>query len=265
LVTGGSRGLGREMALALKEGGADVMISGRSDGDAFRGTAAELASAGPGRSAHHAADVGDPAACEKLVAATIAAFGRIDVLVNNAGLGMRRISETFTTRPTRFWETEPEDWRAIIETNLNGAFYMARAATRHMVGQGRGKILNISTSAPTMVRPGYSPYGPGKAALEAASRVWAQDLAGTGVTVNVYLPGGASDTDLIPGGAGRRGADGQLLPADIMRRGIVWLASTRSDHVTGGRYTARLWDPSLPPDEAAAGARSAPCDVPAIL
>ena len=116
-----------------------------------------------------------------------------------------------------------------------------------------------------MVRRGYSPYGPSKAALEAASRIWAQDLEGTGVTVNAYLPGGASDTDLIPGGEGRAGADGNLLPASIMRRGIVWLCGPGSDGITGARYTARAWDEALPPEEAAAGARSPHAAVPAIL
>jgi 3-oxoacyl-[acyl-carrier protein] reductase len=120
-----------------------------------------------------------------------------------------------------------------------------------------------------MVRRGYAPYGPSKAALEAMSRVWAQDLAGTGVTVNVYLPGGAADTDLLPPGPGKKGADGNLLPASVMRRGVRWLCSSASDGVTGQRFIARLWpeadghgrtDPA-----AAAAARSAPVDKPAIM
>ena len=152
-----------------------------------------------------------------------------------------------------------------MATNLDGAFHTAAAAARVMVARGGGKIVTVSTSAPTMVRRGYSPYGPAKAALEAASRIWAQDLEGTGVTVNVYLPGGASDTGLIPGGPGRAGADGNLLPAAVMRRGIVWLCSAASDGMTGGRYVARLWDEALPPDEAAAGARDAPSSCPAIM
>lgn len=168
---------------------------------------------------------------------------------------MRLISETFTTEPTRFWETDPGAWSRIVAVNLNGSFHMARAAVPGMIAQGGGKIVNISTSAQTMTRRGYAPYGPSKAALEAASLIWAQDLAGTGVSVNLYLPGGASDTALIPGGAGRAGADGMLLPASMMRRGIVWLCGPASDGVTGERYVARFWDDGAPAAEAAAAAR----------
>ena len=116
-----------------------------------------------------------------------------------------------------------------------------------------------------MVRQGYAPYGPSKAALEATSRIWAQDLQNTGVTVNVYLPGGASDTDFIPGGVNRRGADGNLLPASIMRRGAVWLSSALSDGVTGGRFIARAWDDTAASPVAPAGARSKSCEAPVIM
>src|SRR5690606_10784991 len=128
-------------------------------------------------------------------------------------------------------------------------------AVPHMVAQGFGKVINISTSDQTMVRKGYSPYGPTKAALEAASRVWAQDLEGTGVEVYVYLPGGAADTDLLPSGPDRKGADGNLLPPSIMRRAILWLCADDSTGMSGGRYIARMWDEALPAAEAAAAAR----------
>jgi len=262
IVTGAARGLGREMALELAQAGARVVLTASADSDALRDTVEQIA---PDRVLALVADAADPAEAERVVARTQAHFGRVDVLVNNAGRGMRLISETFNTTPTRFWETRPEDWRSIIDVNLNGAFYMARAVTPGMIAQGFGKIINISTSDMTMVRRGYAPYGPSKAGLEAASRVWAQDLAGTGVDVNVYLPGGAADTDLLPPGPGKKGADGNLLPASIMRKGIGWLCSDRSNGVTGARFIARLWDQALDPDTAAAGARSAPVDRPAIL
>jgi 3-oxoacyl-[acyl-carrier protein] reductase len=204
-------------------------------------------------------------ACEAAVTQTLARFDRVDVLVNNAGVGMRLISERFNTEPTKFWEAAPDAWKAIVDTNVTGAFNMARAAVPGMVARGFGKVINVSTSDQTMVRKGYSPYGLSKAALEAASRVWAQDLEGTGVTVNVYLPGGAADTDLLPSGPGKKGADGNLLPPSIMRRGIRWLCSDASNGQTGGRYVARLWDEALPAHEAAAGARSAHVDKPAIM
>lgn len=264
IVTGASRGLGREMALEMAGAGMRVCMVGSTKSAALDETLAEALAAGCEAIAL-GADVADYAACEQAVAGTIAAFGRVDVLVNNAGLGMRLISQSFNVEPTRFWEASPEAWRRIIDANVNGAFNMARAAVPHMVEQGFGKVINISTSDQTMVRKGYSPYGPSKAALEAMSRVWAQDLAGTGVDVNVYLPGGAADTDLLPPGPGKKGADGNLLPASIMRRGIRWLCSDASNGHTGGRYIARLWNEALPPPEAAAGARSPSVPKPSIM
>ncbi|WP_051294475.1 SDR family NAD(P)-dependent oxidoreductase [Gemmobacter nectariphilus] len=262
LITGASRGLGREMALDLAEAGARVVLTASADSPDWQDT---LAGIGPDRALGIIADAANPAEAERVVAEAEARFGRVDVLVNNAGRGMRLISETFNTVPTRFWEARPEDWRAIIEVNLNGAFYMARAVTPGMIARGFGKIINISTSDQTMVRRGYAPYGPSKAGLEAASRVWAQDLAGTGVDVNVYLPGGAADTALLPPGLDRKGADGNLLPPSIMRRGIGWLCSDQSNGVTGARFIARLWDEALEPAAAAAGARSPAVERPSIM
>lgn len=242
LVTGGARGLGREMALELLALGARVVATGSAASPALDDLAQAAEALGAGdRCWATVADVTRFDDCERLAEATARRFGPVEVLVNNAGRGMRLVSETFNTEPTRFWETAPEAWRAIVETNLDGAFYMARATVPGMVARGFGKVLNISTSDPTMVRRGYAPYGPSKAALEAASRVWAQDLAGTGVDVNVYLPGGAADTDLLPPGLDRKGADGNLLPAAVMRRGIGWLCSDASNGVTGRRFIARLW------------------------
>lgn len=265
MVTGGSRGLGREMVLALAGVGAAVAVVGSRPGGALDDTVAEANRLGAGRAVAIAADVADYAQCEAAATAALDAIGPIDVLINNAGLGMRRVSETFNTKPTRFWETEPEAWKEIIDTNVNGVFNMARVLVPGMVSRGFGKVINISTSDQTMVRQGYSPYGPSKAALEAMSRVWAQDLAGTGVDVNVYLPGGAADTDLLPPSPDKKGADGNLLPADIMRRAILWLVDDQSNGMTGGRYIARLWDESLAPSEAAGASRVPSVPKPAIM
>lgn len=265
LVSGASRGLGREMALEMVAAGMRVAFCGSRSSEALENAVTEANAMNRGAAMAVAADVADYAACECAVAATLSAFGGLDVLVNNAGLGMRLISERFNTEPSNFWEADPDAWRRVVETNLIGAFNMARAAAPGMVTQGFGKIINISTSDQTMVRRGYSPYGPSKAALEAASRVWAQDLEGTGVDVNVYLPGGAADTDLLPPGPARKGADGNLLPAAIMRRGIAWLCADESNGTSGARFIARLWDESLDPTQAALGARAPSVDKPVIM
>lgn len=243
LITGGARGLGREMALALAEAGARLCITGASETSELTQTAQDLAKLTDSSnvvSMH--ADVTDQSAARATVAACIEHFGRLDVLVNNAGRGMRLISETFNTVPTRFWEADAEAWQRIVDVNVNGPFLMAQAAVPHMLAQKFGKIINISTSDQTMVRGGYAPYGPSKAFLEAASRVWANDLAGTGIDVNVLLPGGATDTDLLPPAANKRGADGNLLSPAVMRAPILWLASDDSNGHTGERYIGRLWN-----------------------
>ncbi|MFY9210924.1 MAG: SDR family oxidoreductase [Aestuariivita sp.] len=242
LVTGGSRGLGREMALALAEAGAKLAITGSQPSAALDQTRDAIGE----NAIALVADVTNADAAAQAVAQTVAAFGRLDVLINNAGLGMRVISETFNTVATRFWEAEPDAWRRIVETNVNGPFLMAQAAVPQMLAQGFGKIINISTSDQTMIRRGYAPYGPTKAFLEAASRVWAEDLKGTGVDVNVLLPGGATDTDLLPPAPDKKGADGNLLSPDIMRAPALWLSSDVSNGITGARYIARLWQDAQP-------------------
>ena len=243
LITGGSRGLGREMAMALAKAGARLVITGGSETPQLAQTAADLRHfVGDEHVLPIVADVTDEAATLNTIDACVAKFGRIDVLVNNAGRGMRLISETFNTVPTRFWEAKSDAWRRIVDVNVNGPFLMARTAIPHMLAQGFGKIVNISTSDQTMVRNGYAPYGPSKAFLEAASRVWAQDLSGTGIDVNVLLPGGAADTDLLPPSPDKKGADGHLLSPKVMCEPILWLASDLSNGHTGERYIARLWD-----------------------
>jgi 3-oxoacyl-[acyl-carrier protein] reductase len=123
-----------------------------------------------------------------------------------------------------------------------------------MIARGWGRIINISTSLDTMQRKNNSPYGVTKAALDAASLIWAADLEGTGVTVNILLPGGMVDTD------GTRPSTPQrpTLPVEVMNASLLWLASPASDGHTGERYVGRNWRLDLPSAQAAAGALEAP-------
>jgi len=107
---------------------------------------------------------------------------------------------------------------------------------------GASAIVTIASGLAAAVAPGFGPYGAAKAFLEAASRIWAHDLAGSGVDVNVLLPGGAADTDLLPPSPDRKGADGYLLCPGVMRAPILRLASDASTGHTGERYIARLWN-----------------------
>ncbi len=267
IITGGGRGLGLEMARALARAGCRVAISGARDDADLRSAQDELAAiAGPANVLALKADVASWTDCEALAGLALERFGRIDALINNAGRGMLELSATFNTQPALFWHSDPQGIRNIIDANVLGPFLMARACVPHMVAQGFGRVVNISTSAGTMVRKGYAPYGPSKAALEAMSAVWARDLEGSGVTVNVLLPGGATDTRLLPGhGADRRGADGQLLSPTLMAAPTLWLISDASGASNGERYIAKDWNTALPADTAAAGARQARQALPAIM
>ncbi len=253
IVTGGGRGLGRAMTMALTEAGADVVVAGHIPHD-LDPIKFEVERQGKGRCHPVLADVRKSDNCERAVGAALDRFGHLDILVNNAGLGMTLVSPTFTSTPPKFWTVTPDAWRSIMETNANGPFNMARAAAPHMVRRGWGRIVNVTTGIETMQQRGYSPYGPSKAALEAASHAWAGDLEGTGVTVNILTPGGPADTDLLPGRKGEPDRDGTgrtLLSPDVMKAPIVWLASELSDGVSAYRFSGCDWDSNLPPTEAA--------------
>jgi 3-oxoacyl-[acyl-carrier protein] reductase len=139
---------------------------------------------------------------------------------------------------------------------------MARSAASVLIRSGCGRIVNITTSLPTMQRRANSPYGVSKAAIEAETLIWAKDLEGTGVTVNSLIPGGAADTDFVHAAsrAALRAEGRTLLPPSVMVAPIIWLASTLSSGVTGHRFVGKLWDDALPPEQAAGRARE-----PAVL
>jgi NAD(P)-dependent dehydrogenase (short-subunit alcohol dehydrogenase family) len=262
IVTGAGRGLGRSMALGLARAGAGVVVTAarnRREIDLVAEEAAKIPGAGAIRPL--LADVANEEDSRRVVSETLREFGGVHILVNNAGRGMRFVSEKFFDTPTKFWETDPTVWKMIIDTNVNGPFLMARAVAPHMLSQRWGRIVNISINQETMRRPGFSPYGPSKAALESETIIWAQDLAGTGVTVNALLPGGATDTGMVPQDIPshlRR----QLLHPDIMIAPLLWLVSEAAGGVTGSRFDAKLWDAALPPEQAAEKSRSPSAVIP---
>ena len=126
---------------------------------------------------------------------------------------------------------------------------MARAVAPHMMRAGHGRIVTVTTSLGTMLREGYILYGASKAAAEAATAVMSADLAGTGVTANVLVPGGMTDTRIVPDAAV---ADrSRLLRPEIMAPPLLWLVSDSAAGVSGRRFLAAHWDTALPPAEAA--------------
>ena len=182
-------------------------------------------------------DVRDEAVVDATIAEVWERLGGLDVLVNNAGIGMRTVNPRFLTDPQPFWEVTPAGFRDVVDTKVTGTFLVARAVAPRMVAAGSGRIVNISMSESTMTRRGFVPYGPSGAAVEALSRVMAADLAGTPVTVNMLLPGGPTATGMVPEDTPPEVRERLLDPA-VMGPPIVWLASPRAAGVHDQRIVA---------------------------
>jgi NAD(P)-dependent dehydrogenase (short-subunit alcohol dehydrogenase family) len=236
IVTGAGRGIGRAAAEGLAAAGCRVIATAAREPDEL----VSLVTAFPDQVVALRADVTNAADCEHCVEMAVSRFGRLDVLVNNAGRGMRTISSRFMIEPTKFWQADIDAWRTLIDTNVNGPFLMARAAVPIMLRAGWGRIVNISMNYETMRRAGFSPYGPSKAALESETIIWAQDLAGTGITVNALLPGGATRTGMIPPDLPEP-IRAKLLDPQIIVPPLLYLASSQSDDVSARRFVANLW------------------------
>ncbi len=236
LVTGGTSGLGRAMAQALAVAGARVAITGRDD-DRARRAAEELGDGVLGVKL----DVRDVESVSAGVREAVAAFGGLDVLVNNAGIGIRTVNPRFMTVPQPFWQVEPAAFRDVLETKATGTFLVTRTVVPLMLEAGHGRVVTISMSEPTMTRRGFVPYGPSGAAVEALARVMAADLADTPVTANLLLPGGATATGMVPEQTREQMGDALLDPA-IMGPPIVWLASAAANGVHDERIVARHFD-----------------------
>jgi 3-oxoacyl-[acyl-carrier protein] reductase len=252
IITGGAGGMGSVMTLALIGDGARVVAIDTSQDrlDALATKAATIG--GEGSFLGLRADITLVEECERIVDAVLTRFSAVNILVNAAGIGMQTIRANYMKEPVRFWEIDPERWQKLMDVNWKGAYLMARAVTPHLLRQGWGRIVNVTTSLDTMYRGNYTPYGMSKAALEAATVSWSEDLKGSGVTVNVLVPGGPTNTSFIPQGAPFDRA--AMVQPEVMAAPIHWLASPASDRVTGCRIVARDWDVRLAADEAAKAA-----------
>jgi NAD(P)-dependent dehydrogenase (short-subunit alcohol dehydrogenase family) len=241
IVTGAASGMGRAMALGLSQAGFDVVAVDREAGGL---------STLPAPIRPVTADLARPDSFDMVASETVAAFGRIDVLINNAGIGQASIRADQRRKPLRFWEATPEQWNRFLTVNATAPIMMSRAVLPQMLKANAGRIITVTTSLGTMVREGYLLYGSSKAAAESAMAVLAADLAGTGVTANVLVPGGMTDTPLV-GDAGDRS---KMLRPEIMLPPLLWLVSDEAAAVSGRRFIAADWDTRLSPAQAAEAA-----------
>jgi len=178
VVTGGSRGIGRAIAVRLATQGADVAVSYRGNAAAAEETAAAIQALGR-RALPFQGDVTDPAAADALVKAALEAFGKVDILVNNAGI----------TRDDLIMRMSLEDWRDVLETNLFGAFYAIKAVTRPMLKARAGRIINITSVSGQAGQTGQANYSAAKAGLIGLTKATARELASRGITCNAVAPG----------------------------------------------------------------------------
>ena len=254
VVTGAAGGFGRELVRGLLGAGAKVAaldVDGKRLDElaAMHGEALDA-----GRLATTRADISRYDECEAAVAEARAKLGGLHILVNNGALGMGIIRVDHMTELVEIHEITPEIWDRFVAVNLSGAWYMTRAAVDGMLAQGWGRIVNVTTSMFTMLRGKFHPYGPAKAGLEAMSAGHAAEFEGRGVTVNVVVPGGPSDTPMVPMEAGFDRAT--MIQPTAMVPPILWLCSEAGGAHTGHRYIAANWDAAAGPVAAAEGCRA---------
>ena len=187
LVTGASRGIGRAIALALAAEGAELVVNYSRSAEAAEAVVAEIGAAG-GRAWALQADVAEEAQVEAMVEAVLARSGRLDVLVNNAGI----------TRDGLLLRMKTADWRAVIDLNLTGVFLCTRAVSRTMLKARRGRIINITSVVGLVGNPGQANYSAAKAGVVGFTRSTAAEFASRGITVNAVAPGFIA-TDMTEG------------------------------------------------------------------
>ena len=235
LVTGAAGGIGAAITRALIRAGHTVVAVDRD--------AAGLARLGAASGYIHplVAELAHEAACRDVVAATVKRYGRIDAVINNAGIGPSSLRPDAELNLPHIEELTTEIWDNFFAINVRAPMLLTQAALPHMRKGGFGRIINNTTSFRTMLR--VLPYGATKSALESMSAIWAAELKGDGITVNVLIPGGPTDTPFISDEAGWDRA--KMLRPEIMGPPARWLISEEAADYTGQRIIAANWDAKL--------------------
>lgn len=228
LITGGSRGIGKAIALAFAEQGANIAFTYRSAGAAAESVVKEIESKGCKASGYQS-DAKSFDDTQKVVDAVIQDFGKIDILVNNAGI----------TKDTLLMRMTEQDWDDVIDTNLKGTFNFCKAASRQMISQREGKIVNISSIAGVIGNPGQTNYSASKAGIIGITKTLAKELASRNIQVNAVAPGFV-DTDMTEKlTAQQKEALLNMIPMkrtakpEEIANVVLFLASPASSYMTG--------------------------------
>ena len=244
LITGGAGGLARAMIDALVEDGVTCVAADRDP------KALELLKSERPGVLTVVADVADSTACAGAVAHAVNETGQLDLLINNAGIGMSSLRGDAETKLPDFDELSDDVWDRFFTINVRGALAMTRAAFPYLKKSDRGQVVNVTTSYFTMHR--VAPYGPTKAAMESMTAIFAKQFAEDGIAFNVLVPGGATDTPFVSDASGFDRS--KLLKPAVMGPPIRWLASRAPRSFTGMRIAGQDWDNNLPETDAAAKA-----------
>ena len=246
LVTGASSGLGLAMSNALLAAGADVVLTSRSE-EKLKEACRDL-KVHEDRARTLVLDVRSEESVRSAVSWVKENWGQLDMLVNNAGIGMITVNPSFLTQPQPFLAVPPSKFKDVFDTNVLGYFLVSSAFTKLFLERKENsgakhlhRIVNVSINRETMTRRGFVPYGPSRAATEAMSYIMAEDLKPHKIMVNILLPGGATQTGMLPGRVPDEMRT-RLLKPDVMARPITFLASDEAGELTGERIVATDFD-----------------------
>lgn len=238
IITGASRGLGREMALRFSEEGTRVVLNARSEDD-LEAVAAEAT----GETLVAPGDVTDPDEVQAVIDAAVGEFGRIDTLVNNAGVGLLSLQD----RAKRLTEVTADEWDVIIDTNLKGVFLFTKAVLPVMLDHERGNVINISSGVGRDVYlvgdSAWTPYTVSKWGLEALTKITDVEYSEYGINSNSLDPGGRAQTkfwDHLP-----EEEHQEILEPDVMNDAAVLLAAQGPDGISGEAMDAAAWEEVL--------------------